>query len=120
MWPDEWSREPLLRLKGGALRDRLQLPERCSVNTFFNDIMGGYIIGPYLNEYYNGNNDEFHRQVADVDARIQLVMDLRHGKLLKVFPYTCGGKTTWYAPTDNMPDSLVDPAHRQYMQNVFH
>ena len=119
MWPDEWSREPLLRLKGGALRDRLQLPERCSVNTFFNDIMGGYIIGPYLNEYYNGNNDEFHRQVADVDARIQLVMDLRRGKLLKVFPYTCGGKTTWYAPTDNMPDSLVDPVHRQYMQNVF-
>lgn len=82
-------------------------------------MMGGYIIGPYLNEYYNGHDDEFHRQVADVDARIQLVMDLRRGKLLKVFPYTVNGNTTWYAPTDIMPDSAVAPADRQYMQNVF-
>lgn len=119
MWPDEWSREPLLRLKGGALRDRLQLPRHCTINTFFNDMMGGYIIGPYLNEYYNGHDDEFHRQVADVDARIQLVMDLRRGKLLKVFPYTVNGNTTWYAPTDIMPESAVAPADRQYMQNVF-
>lgn len=119
MWPDEWNREPLLRLKGGALRDRLQLPRHCTINTFFNDMMGGYIIGPYLNEYYNGHDDEFHRQVADVDARIQLVMDLRRGKLLKVFPYTVNGNTTWYAPTDIMPDSAVAPADRQYMQNVF-
>lgn len=119
MWHDEWSREPLLRLKGGALRDRLQLPRHCTINTFFNDMMGGYIIGPYLNEYYNGHDDEFHRQVADVDARIQLVMDLRRGKLLKVFPYTVNGNTTWYAPTDIMPDSAVAPADRLYMQNVF-
>lgn len=119
MWPDEWSREPLLRLKGGALRDRLQMPRHCAINTFFNDMMGGYIIGPYLNEYYNGHDDEFHRQVADVDARIQLVMDLGRGKLLKVFPYTVNGNTTWYAPTDIMPDSAVAPADRQYMQNVF-
>lgn len=119
MWPDEWSREPLLRLKGGALRDRLQLPSHCTINTFFNDMMGGYIIGPYLNEYYNGHDDEFHRQVADVDARIQLVMDLRRGKLLKVFPYTVNGNTTWYAPTDIMPDSVVATADRLYMQNVF-
>lgn len=119
MWPDEWSREPLLRLKGGALRDRLQLPSHCTINTFFNDMMGGYIIGPYLNEYYNGHDDEFHRQVADVDARIQLVMDLRRSKLLKVFPYTVNGNTTWYAPTDIMPDSVVATADRLYMQNVF-
>lgn len=119
MWPDEWSREPLLRLKDGDLRDRLQLPRHCAINTFFNDMMGGYIIGPYLNEYYNGHDDEFHRQVADVDARIQLVMDLRRGKLLKVFPYTVNGNTTWYAPTDLMPESAVAPADRQYMQNVF-
>lgn len=119
MWPDEWSREPLLRLKGGALRDRLQLPRHCTINTFFNDMMGGYIIGPYLNEYYNGHDDEFHSQVADIDARIQLVMDLRRGKLLKVFPYTVNGNTTWYAPTDIMPDSVVATADRLYMQNVF-
>ena len=81
--------------------------------------MGGYILGPYLNEYYHGHNDKFHKQVADIDDRLMMVMELRRGTLLRVFPFTSGGKTTWYSPTENITDTLVDEAHRKYMQNVF-
>lgn len=116
---DEWSAEPIIRVKNGPLRDALQLPGRCSVNTFFNQVMGGYILGPYLNEYYHGHNDKFHKQVADIDDRLMMVMELRRGTLLRVFPFTSGGKTTWYSPTENITDTLVDGAHRKYMQNVF-
>lgn len=116
---DEWSVEPIIRVKNGPLRDALQLPGRCSVNTFFNQVMGGYILGPYLNEYYRGHNDKFHKQVADIDDRLMMVMELRRGTLLRVFPFTSGGKTTWYSPTENITDTLVDEAHRKYMQNVF-
>lgn len=116
---DEWSAEPIIRVKNGPLRDALQLPVRCSVNTFFNQVMGGYILGPYLNEYYHGHNDKFHKQVADIDDRLMMVMELRRGTLLRVFPFTSGGKTTWYSPTENITDTLVDEAHRKYMQNVF-
>lgn len=116
---DEWSAEPIIRVKNGPLRDALQLPGRCSVNMFFNQVMGGYILGPYLNEYYHGHNDKFHKQVADIDDRLMMVMELRRGTLLRVFPFTSGGKTTWYSPTENITDTLVDEAHRKYMQNVF-
>lgn len=116
---DEWSAEPIIRVKNGPLRDALQLPGRCSVNTFFNQVIGGYILGPYLNEYYHGHNDKFHKQVADIDDRLMMVMELRRGTLLRVFPFTSGGKTTWYSPTENITDTLVDEAHRKYMQNVF-
>lgn len=116
---DEWSAEPIIRVKNGPLRDALQLPGRCSVNTFFNQVMGGYILGPYLNEYYHGHNDKFHKQVADIDDRLMMVVELRRGTLLRVFPFTSGGKTTWYSPTENITDTLVDEAHRKYMQNVF-
>lgn len=116
---DEWSAEPIIRVKNGPLRDALQLPGRCSVNTFFNQVMGGYILGPYLNEYYHGHNDKFHKQVADIDDRLMMVMELRRGTLLRVFPFTSGGKTTWYSPTENITDTLVDEAHHKYMQNVF-
>lgn len=116
---DEWSNEPVFRLKNGALRDRLQLPRTCTVNTFFNQTMGGYILGPYVEEYYRGQGGEFHKQVADVDDRLMMVMNLRRGTPLKVFPHTAGGKTTWYAPTDDITDSIVDGPRRKYMQNVF-
>ena len=118
-WGEEWSTEPIIRLKPGSVRETLQLPRDCSVSTFFNSMMGGYTIGPYVREFYQGRNDKFHKQIADVDDRIQLVMDLRRGTLLKVFPFTSGGKTTWYSPADNVTDTLVGEAHRKYMQNVF-
>lgn len=116
---EEWSAEPIIRVKGGPLRDALQLPARCSVNTFFNPVMGGYILGPYLNEYYHGQDDKFHRQVADMDDRLMMVMELRRGTLLRVFPFTSGGSTTWYSPTGNVTDTLVDEAHRNYFKNAF-
>ncbi len=118
-WGDEWGKEPLLKVKSGELKDALQLPDYASVSTFFNNTLGGYIIGPYVREYYQGQNDAFHKQVADIDGKLQMVMELRRGSLLKVFPFTSNGNTKWYAPTDNITDSLIDKDHRTYMQNVF-
>ena len=116
---EEWCAEPLLKVKNGALRDALQLPARCTVNTFFNPLMGGYIIGPYVREYYQGQTDKLHRQAAEVDDRLMMLMQLRRGGLLKVFPVTRGGMTQWYAPTDNIADTLVGDAERAYIANVF-
>lgn len=115
---DEWSAEPVVRLKDGDMKAALQLPDYTSVKTFFNPTMGGYIIGPYVREYYLGAHDKFHKQVAETDDKIQLIMDLRRGALLKVFPYTVDGATTWYAPTDDIPDAVGEGC-RKYMKNVF-
>ena len=117
-WGEEWCAEPFVKLKDGELREALQLPRYVSVNTFLNPDMGGYILGPYIREYYQGNHDAFHRQAADIDDKLRLVMELRRGLLLKVFPYTHGGNTTWYAPTDRIPDS-IGRGRKLYMQNAF-
>lgn len=115
----EWSGEPIIKLKGGELKETLQLPDRCSVNTFFNQTMGGYTIGPYVQEYYQGQQDAFHKQAADIDDRLQLVMELRRGNLLKIFPYTeKTGNVIWHAPTDKF-DSTINKEQALYMQNVF-
>lgn len=116
---DEWCAEPVLKVKDGDLRDALQLPRHCPVNTFFNPLMGGYILGPYIREYYSGQDDEFHCQAADVDDRLMMVMRLRRGELLKVFPVTRGGVTQWYSPTDNVADTLVPDGERAYIADVF-
>lgn len=76
-WPHEWASEAVIKVKGGALKSTLQLPDRCSVNTFFNPTMGGYILGPYIREYYSGNNDSFHKDAAKMDDRLMLIMELR-------------------------------------------
>lgn len=117
-WGEEWMDEPMLKLKSGEMKETLQLADYVSANTFFNDEMGGYTIGPYVKEYYEGNRDKFHTQVIGVDDKIQLLMDVRRGLLLKIFPYTAKGHTTWYAPTEDLPKTL-DYSHQQFIQTVF-
>lgn len=118
-WGEEWGAEPIIKLKNGELRETLQLPKYVSVNTFFNRDLGGYTIGPYVREYYQGNNDEFHKQVASVDDRLQLIMELRRGTLLKVFPFTYKGTTAWYSPTEKITNKAIDEGRKTYFQNVF-
>ena len=129
---DEWAKEPFIRVKSGELKSTLNLPDYCSVSQFFNKDMGGYTIGQYVQEYYNGAQDKFHQQAADIDGKIQLIMDLRQGVSLKVLPYTftknvraCkdhpfikAGTTTWFSPTDKLPYA-VEKQHALYITNVF-
>ena len=118
-WGEEWMNEPIIKVKSGDLKQTLQLPDYVSAGFFFDKDMGGYTLGPYVKEYYDGNKDKFHTQASALDERIQLVMDLRRGTLLKIFPIKSdNGKTAWYAPTADLPSSL-DYKERSYIQYVF-
>lgn len=127
-----WTNEPFIKIKSGEMKTAMNLPDYASLNTFFNREMGGYTIGQYVQEYYNGQQDKFHQQAADIDGKIQIIMELREGISLKVLPYTFtknvkatkdhpfikAGTTTWFAPVDKLP-LAVEQQHALYIKNVF-
>ena len=127
-----WANEPFIKIKSGEMKTAMNLPDYASLNTFFNREMGGYTIGQYVQEYYNGQQDKFHQQAADIDSKIQIIMELREGISLKVLPYTFtknvkatkdyhfikAGTTTWFAPVDKLP-LAVEHQHALYIKNVF-
>ena len=129
---DVWANEPFIKIKGGELKTSMNLPDYASLNTFFNNEMGGYTIGQYVQEYYDGQQDKFHNQAADIDGKIQIIMELRQGMSLKVLPYTFAknvratkghpfikaGTTTWFSPVDKLPHA-VEHQHALYIKNVF-
>ena len=127
-----WANEPFIKIKSGEMKTAMNLPDYASLNTFFNREMGGYTIGQYVQEYYNGQQDKFHQQAADIDSKIQIIMELREGISLKVLPYTFtknvkatkdhpfikAGTTTWFSPVDKLPQA-VEQQHALYIRNVF-
>lgn len=129
---DTWSNEPFIKIKNGELKTAMNLPDHASLNSFFNPQMGGYTIAQYVQEYYNGAQDKFHQQAADIDGKIQIIMELRQGTSLKVLPYTFtqnvkatrehpaiqAGSTVWYSPADRLP-AAVEHQHALYITNVF-
>lgn len=114
LWSERWRAEPIIKMKRGPLRETLMLPDYCSVNTFFNPDMGGYILGPYVRESMSGATDKFHKDVMAVDDRLMMIMEYSRGTSLKLFPYTAGGSITWYAPVDK-PAATVPADHSMYM-----
>lgn len=127
-----WANEPFIKIKSGEMKTAMNLPDYASLNTFFNREMGGYTIGQYVQEYYNGQQDKFHQQAADIDGKIQIIMELREGISLKALPYTFtknvkatkdhpfikAGTTTWFSPVDKLPQA-VEQQHALYIRNVF-
>ena len=115
-WGKEWMKEPILRIKGNELRDKLGLSEYTSPMSLFGQ--QGYILGPYLQDAQNQPNDAVSKQLLDIDDKMMLLMDLMQGKTLKMFPYTSlQGTTEWFAPTDRMPKTMPK-AQQQYIRTI--
>lgn len=117
-WGEEWMQEPMIKIKGDELREALQLPGYASASHFYNKDMSSYSISKYIKEHDNGKRDAFHTQVMGIDKKIQLLMSLRRGLLLKIFPCSMGDSIVWYAPTDELPKS-IDYKRQQFIQMVF-
>ena len=127
-----WASEPFIKIKSGEMKTAMNLPDYASLNTFFNREMGGYTIGQYVQEYYNGQQDKFHQQAADIDGKINIIMELREGSSLNLLPYNFtknvqatkdhpfikAGTTTWFSPVDKLPQA-VEQQHALYIRNVF-
>ena len=110
-WGDEWEAEPIIKVKGRELQTQFSMGSHASMKAFFDH---GYRLGPLVNEYYKGNHDALHKQAAAVDDKLMLLMELRQGKPLKVFPVG----DSWFSPTDRLPgDISVDDRH--FIENIF-
>ena len=116
---EEWCRQPLIKVKSGSLREHLHLQSRTSFDSFFDH--GTYLLGPLLKDYYQGHDDALHRDAADMDDRLQMIVQLRQGSSLRLSPFQPADASlplTWYAPTDKLPEQMEDE-RKEYIQNIF-
>ena len=105
----DWAKEPVIKIKGSDMKQRLGLPDYASFNSLFD--RHGYRLGPHLQD----------KDVRRTDEKVSLIMELHQGTPLKIFPYANthpSATITWYSPTSTLPDSM-DTEHRKYIREVF-
>ncbi len=116
-YANDWSQAPIIRVKG-KVKDELALPGHCSFNTFF-DTSHGYLLGPLVEEYYHGKTDKLHDEAMRYDDKLQLILQLRQGRLLKLFPFPSQQTgLNWYSPTDKLPDDMEEEREK-YIHTIF-
>lgn len=103
-YASQWNNEPVIKVNSHEMCSRFGLPEYTCLNAFFHN--GEYILGRYAAEYQQGQTDAFHKACAEMDNKITLIMQLQQGSLLTMLPDTHNGRTTWYAPSDSLPQQL--------------
>lgn len=116
--PDTWDTLPLIHIKDHRLQERFHLPRYTSLRSFFPK--EGYLLDPLTEAFYQGQRDQLHQAAVDLDARIQLIMNLRQGDALKIFPchQTNSQRIVWYAPTAILP--IKTPHSQQlFIHNAF-
>ena len=103
-YTSQWNNEPVIKVNSHEICSRFGLPEYTCLNAFFHN--GEYTLGRYAAEYQQGQTDAFHKACAEMDNKITLIMQLQQGSLLTMLPDTHNGRTTWYAPSDSLPQQL--------------
>ena len=111
----EWRGEPVIKVKNRELRNLEGLKKYSSLNDFFTD---GYVLGPYVEEYYKGKRTGVNKAAAELDDRIAMIMSLRDGGWLKMFPIESEGRVVWYNPTDRLPSS-TDSIQALFIRHAF-
>ena len=103
-YASQWNNEPVIKVNSHEMCSRFGLPEYTCLNAFFHN--GEYTLGRYAAEYQQGQTDAFHKACAEMDNKITLIMQLQQGSLLTMLPAPHNGRTTWYAPSDSLPQQL--------------
>lgn len=110
-WPDEWKQEKIIKVKSGEVREKYSLDKYCAFSDFFSD--GGYILGPDVQEYFQGTDKGYYKEVGNTDDKLMLILDVMEGKPLRIFPY----RNRWYSPADKLPSGM-EPDRQLYFRNA--
>ena len=114
-WPETWNNEPLIEVKSRALRRALHCRSHVSWNELF---AAGYRLAPMLNQQ---RHHPLAAAAAQVHDRVAMVMSLRSGHMLRVFPAQSAstGHALWVSPVEPIDSLRLAPAIDSLRRHIF-
>ena len=101
LFPTTWVDQPFIKVKGQTVHELLKTDETyVSYDDFFDK--GQYRLDEVLSQMHTGTQLPDARAVTEVDEKMNLLLMLWNGQLLKLYP--ADGK--WYSREDDLPETL--------------
>ncbi|MBO7609348.1 MAG: cytochrome c biogenesis protein CcsA [Muribaculaceae bacterium] len=96
---DDWSKEPMIKVKSAAARQALGIDGRWASMDDFADSMRQYKLDSLLLRIMSGDKINDSRGIQDTHEKYELAMMAATGRLFKIFPLNYHGSTQWYSPS---------------------
>ena len=105
--PNEWTTQPIIKVKA-AVAQRLGIDGKyASYQDFHTD--SGYKLYDVLNAIYSGQKVDDARAILDADEKMNILLMLFNGELLKIYPdRSDGGDLQWYSQGDQLPQDMAE------------
>lgn len=98
---EEWQFEPMFRLKGAEQKKLLNVENNQAKFTDFFEADGSYKLrNRYLGMNGTDLNDPRLKPLKKLDEKVELILMLQSGKLLKIFPAATQHGTCLFSPKD--------------------
>ena len=101
LFPTTWVDQPFIKIKGQTVQELLKTDETyVSYESFFDK--GQYRLDDVLSQLHTGAELPDARAVTEADEKMNLLLMLWNGQLLKLYP----ADGQWYSQADNLPETL--------------
>lgn len=104
--PAEWTQQPLIKVKTSVAR-LLGIEGRYAS---YQDFHGpeGYKLEPMLNDIYNGKKSDDARAIVEADEKMNILLMLFNGELLKLYPYRGAEGVEWFSQSSKLPQDMPE------------
>lgn len=112
LFPTTWIDEPFIKIKKGIVKKLLNTQnDYVSYNDFFSN--EGYRLDTVLAKMHGGTAVPNAREINEADEKMNLILMLFNGELIKIYPDCIKEKTAidnnaivWYSQADNLPEDM--------------
>ncbi len=120
LFPEKWEQIPLFEVKHPDLQALFHGSKKICFADFFNSDQR-YKLEPYWREMYRSDKQTaFTKEAVKLDEKVQLIMMLKEGNLLELFPVqTENGIVKWYASADSSLPEETDKMTALFIRNFF-
>ena len=105
-FPTDWIDQPVIKVKG-RVADILGIKgSYASYNQFHGT--EGYKLDKYLGRIYAGENMDGERAIKEADEKMNILLMLFNGQMMKIYPYRDSTQVTWLSQGDNLPKDMPE------------
>ncbi len=115
-FPEEWQHEPMIRIKADTVRRLIGSDEYASFTDFF-DSARRYKLTDFALHPPSDPREENFKAFCQANEKVQLIVMLQAGQLLKLFPQDSARHIRWLAPTD--PIQRLPTADSVFIKGIF-
>ena len=111
LFPTTWTEEPMIKIKSQVAQTIGIKGSYASYLDFHNT--EGYKLEEVMNQIHSGQEVDGAQAIHEADEKLNVLLMLFNGQLLKIYPYKNNDELQWFSQADKLPVELENEENKE-------